>query len=77
VSVDTKLCNDFKQFISLYCHVVVMFVAAFKELWTSTGEGKWQISWQGVSYRSIPTMTFSSYPEGRDICAPICTPFYM
>ena len=58
VSIDFKLCNDFKHFISLHCHVVVMLVVAFKELWTSTAEGKWQRSWQGMSYRSIPTDDF-------------------
>lgn len=33
--VETLNCNDFKQFISLHCHVVVMLVVGFTELWTS------------------------------------------
>lgn len=81
-STDIKLCNDFKQYISLCCHVVVMLVVALKELWTSTAESKWQVSWQGMSCRSIP-MIFSSaacffqLSHGGDICALICIPFYM
>lgn len=58
MSIAFKLHNDLKQFISLHCHVVVMVVVAFQELWTSTAEGKWRIGWQGVSYRSIPTDDF-------------------
>lgn len=48
MSIDVQLCNDFKQFVSFHCHVVVMLIVALKELWTSTAEGKWQISWQGI-----------------------------
>lgn len=67
---DFKLCNDFKQLISLCCHVVVMLVVAFKELWTSAAEGEWQVSWQKISYRPVRIGDFLQ-------CCMVCPVIYM